>query len=92
MADDMPAANTILDFIDPGAGDDEPCKAGTQGDLRQWHDALVESDLEVQDLLKVFADHYWDSLEKDKGIVLAHIRAVLDKYVSENRMILVPGG
>jgi hypothetical protein len=31
-------------------------------------------------LLDMFKDHYWDSLEKDRDIVIAHISAVLDMY------------
>lgn len=30
--------HTLLDFIDAGAGDDEPVKGITQGDIRTWYD------------------------------------------------------
>jgi hypothetical protein len=30
-----------LDFIDAGAGDDEPVKGICQGHIRQWHDEFV---------------------------------------------------
>lgn len=32
--------NPLLDFDDAGAGDDEPAKGVTVGDIRAWHDEM----------------------------------------------------
>ena len=40
---------SLLDFDDAGAGDDEPAKGVTVGDIRAWHDT-------AQDLLNALAE------------------------------------
>lgn len=32
----------LLDFDDPGAGDDHPAKGVTVGDIRAWHDLIAD--------------------------------------------------
>lgn len=39
-------------------------------------------------LLDLFKDHYWDSLEKDREEILAHIEAVMSMYESVEESLL----
>lgn len=42
----------LLDFDDAGAGDDEPAKGVTVGDIRAWHDAFrFIADITEEELL-----------------------------------------
>lgn len=35
-------------------------------------------------LMALFADHYWDTFEQDKELILAHVRSVLGLSFGEN--------
>jgi hypothetical protein len=39
----------------------------------------------MTDLTKLFADHYWDSFEADKELILKHVDAVLALYAAHLR-------
>lgn len=50
---------SILEFDDPGAGDDEPVKGITMGDIRAWYDSYVE--------LESDAHRDYQALEAENG-------------------------
>jgi hypothetical protein len=57
---------SFLDFDDPGAGDDEPVKGITAGDIRAWHD-------QYDNILSTWADCR-TALSAERGALLAVVR------------------
>ena len=51
----------LLDFDDAGAGDDEPAKGVTVGDIRAWHDEIERLRAENEQLR---------AINKDVGVAL----------------------
>lgn len=60
----------LLDFDDAGAGDDEPAKGVTIGDIRSWHDEYAKLENESQ--------RDYQSLEADCGRLRSALRKIAD--------------
>lgn len=63
---------SILEFDDPGAGDDEPVKGVTMGHIRAWHDSYAELEHE--------AHRDYQALEANLGRLSGAINTVLSTF------------
>lgn len=60
-------------------GDNFPAMRNDDAEtIFDWFIARInERDERLKELVK---DHYWDSLEKDKAIIIAHLSALIDNH------------